>query len=94
MSLKAILFFFLAHHLSRHKATGKMRCQSGDCIWSPISLRGLFGYVWVNILYYLCMFETREGKEQCSEKVLTAIIHFELVIPVMSFDPSLKNVIL
>ena len=25
---------------------------------------------------------------------MTAIIHFELVIPVMSFDPSLKNVIL
>ena len=94
MSLKAILFFFLAHHLSRHKATGKMCCQSADCIWSPISLRGLFGYVWVNILYYLCMFKTREGKEQCSGKVMTAIIHFELVIPVMSFDPSLKNVIL
>ena len=66
MSLKTIHFVLLTHHLSRHKVTGKMCCQSGDCIWSPISLRGLFGYVWVNILYYLWMFKTWEVREQSS----------------------------
>ena len=41
-------FSKVENHQIRHQATG---CQSGDCIYaSLIFLRGLCGYVWVNIL--------------------------------------------
>ena len=46
----------LANHRSRHqdKATSKMDCLPGDCIW-PLNLpHGFFcGYVWVNIHFHL-----------------------------------------
>ena len=49
-----IIHFFskLANHQIRHQATHQVDGQLGDCIWSVtlIFLRGLCGYIWVNIL--------------------------------------------
>ena len=44
------LFLCMQSHEIRHKATCKLSCQPGDCRLS-IFLRGLCGYVQVNILY-------------------------------------------
>ena len=40
----------LANNQIRYQATQKVGCQHGDCMRSPIFLRALCGYVWVDIL--------------------------------------------